>query len=100
VEAAIYWSGLNQLLHAKHFLEHLGYASILEAAAPGLHLGVISNRNLTFYLLFFDCSIRVFQFLSLTVLLKYIDFNTFQQATKPATATAVVAVAVTPALIQ
>jgi len=79
VEAAIYWSGLNQLpleMHAKHFLGHLGYASILEkveTAALRLHLGVISNRNLTFYLLFVDCSIRVFQFLSLTVLLEYID---------------------------
>jgi len=53
VEAAIYWSGLSQLpleMHAKHFLGHLGYASILEkieAAALRLHLGMISNRNLS-----------------------------------------------------
>jgi len=50
VEAAIYWFSLNQLpleMHVKHFLGHLGYASILEkveAAALRLHLGVISNR--------------------------------------------------------
>jgi len=65
VEAAIYWSGLSQLpleMHAKHFLGHLGYVSILEkvkAAALRLHLGVISNRNLTY---------------SLTALLKYFNF--------------------------
>jgi len=68
VEAAIYWSGLNQLpleMHAKHFLGHLGYTSPLEkveAAALRLYLGVISNRNLIFisYLL--------------TALLEYFNF--------------------------